>query len=440
MTTKLGTQTHRPTQADVFARHVAQRVKRRRSHTDMWIPHGVDEADPQGAADGDIGGDEVDGAVEGTKKRRGGGGAWRAHISKKLRSGESDWQSISASFGSRTEEEKVADLEAGRIGSGRHKAGLPAFGPKKVDEARARIANEAALFNRLQGIGQANFLAVTDTPVEPSLRECSADNFQHLMKVVRKADFLLSSERKKVEQELIEAARLFANTTGKDMRSRIVRDIPSLSAIEQKLYAGPSDPHGLACCERLHVRPNPDEISAQAIAMDTEEGNEKSKKRNLGVGLDAYWTARMRPIAPEEWTGPADKKMPESRCFLAGHCLCSPGGRQLHRFRNSLIRHQKLMTMKGTPERQLMQDGCLVWVLRGTPRDPLFAGMAGADDDSSGGVDEDVYLFWHIAMVLLSPYVPVYHVLGCDSADSGEKPAPHTEIAVKVTLCVFVSY
>ena len=78
----------------------------------------------------------------------------------------------------------------------------------------------------------------------------------------------------------------------------------------------------------------------------------------------------------------------------------------------------------------------MVWMLRGSPKESLFQGMVGADDDSSGAIDEDIYVFWHIPMVLLKPYVPVYHVMACDSADRGEKPDPHTELAVKALQCV----
>ena len=433
VSTKLGTQTHRPSQADVLARHLAQRLKKRTTNAEMWIPPDDGAAAEPHSADHDTTG-TCDGdsalVVAGKRKGRGGGGAWRAHISKKLRGGESDWNAISASFGSRTEEEQAADLDTGRMATQRHKAGLPAFGPRGRDEARARIANEAALFNRLHTSGHATFLGVTDTAVEPSLRECNASNYDHLMKVVRKADFLLAREKKKAEQEIAQAARRFASGAGKEIRSRTIRAIPSLSEDEQKLYAVPSDLGGLGF-ERMHVRAGSEEVSSLAIAMDTAEGNVFSSQRNLGVGLDGYWQAKMRAITPEEWSGPADKKLPESRCFRAGHCLCTPEGRRLHQFRNKFIAHQKLMTMKGTPERTLLRDGCLVWMLRGSPKESLFQGMVGAEDDSSGAIDEDIYVFWHIPMVLLSPYVPVYHVMACDTADRGEKPAPHTELAVK---------
>ena len=111
--------------------------------------------------------------------------------------------------------------------------------------------------------------------------------------------------------------------------------------------------------------------------------------------------------------------------------MCIAEGRALHKFRNQLLGHQKLLTTKGTVERTLLKGGFLVWMLRGSPREPLFAGLAAADDDSSGGIDEDLYVFWHIAFVLLNPYQPVMHIVDCESTDRGEKPVPHTELAVK---------
>ena len=62
---------------------------------------------------------------------------------------------------------------------------------------------------------------------------------------------------------------------------------------------------------------------------------------------------------------------------------------------------------------------------------PLFAGLATGDCSGSESIDEDTYVFWHVAMVLQKPCVPVFHVIECDSTDRGEKPGPHAELAVK---------
>lgn len=91
--------------------------------------------------------------------------------------------------------------------------------------------------------------------------------------------------------------------------------------------------------------------------------------------------------------------------------------------------------MKDTPERALLKDGFLVWLLRGTPKESLFAGLAGAEeDDALGCIDEATYILWHVPFVLLAPYVPVYHVLGCPSLDSGEKFNPMAQLAVEAIV------
>ena len=101
-------------------------------------------------------------------------------------------------------------------------------------------------------------------------------------------------------------------------------------------------------------------------------------------------------------------------------------------FRNKLLAAQKMLTMRDTPERELMKDGHLVWVLRGEPVESLFAGLAGADDASSGSIDECTYIVWHLPLVLLSPYVPVFQTLRCNKLDEGEPWRPGEELAVEV--------
>ena len=263
------------------------------------------------------------------------------------------------------------------------------------------------------------------------MAEGAAANFSYLMKVVRKADLLLSKEKKQVEKQMVQAARTFATSHGKDIVRTAARDIPSVAEMQGSLVARPTDRAMLGFERRIHVEPRTEAASIAALAFDSEEGAVRSKTRNLGVGLDAYWSARMRPICEGEWDGKPDEPRKETACFKAGHCLCSVSGRQLYRFATRFLEQHKLMTMKGTSERALMKDGYLVWRLRGTPREPLFAGLATGVSSGSEGIDEDTYVYWHVSLVLLSPYVPVFQVLECERTDQGEKPGPHEELAVK---------
>ena len=433
--TRLGTQASRPTQHDVFARHVAQRIKRRTSQHDRWQnPAGtpLTTGETEDAAAEDTEGAVAISAKAEAKKRAGGGGAYRAHVSKKLRAGENDWKDIGASFRARTPMEVAADRTDGKDATKRRKAGLPAFGLTRRQEATARIENAARVFNRLHGSADTSFFSISDTPIEPTLAECNEENYTYLMKVVRKADFLLATERRQMEKSLVEAAHRFASSTGRAMLDQVARDVPAIAEVQDKLFAMPTDSRVLNC-ERMCVAPRSDDMSIRAMSVDSEEGHQRSSTRNLGVGLDAYWSARMRPIAPYDWTGPAVVPDPETRCFKAGCCLCDAAGRQLYKFRNLFMANHKLLTMKDTAERDLMNEGWLVWRLRGVPLEPLCAGLAVADDDSSGDIDEDTNMFWHMPLVHLKPYVPVFHVLNCDAVDQGEKIDPHAELAVQAS-------
>ena len=428
VTTRLGTQTHRPSQSDVFARHVAQRVKRRVAHAEEWM-HPGDGADDNAAEEHGVGGaGDVPGGAP--RKRKGGGGSYRAHMSKRLRAGDT-MVSAAAAYGARTADEITDDREAGQLATARHRAGEVSFGQSAREALRDRITSAATVFNRAHPIqGHQTFLGITDNQADPSLRECTAQNYDFMLKVVRKADFLVAAEKKKMEAQLRQASRLFAAGRGKAMRDAIVRDIPALSDIRDYFSATPTDDNTLAC-ERLHVTPESDQVSIRAMSIDQEEGHARSNNRNLGVAADAYWAARIRPIAPDEWTGPPDVPSKEGRCFLAGHCLCCADGKKLLAFRNRFIANQKLLTMKDTPDRELLKQGALVWMLRGVPHESLFEGLAACDDESSGDIDECTYILWHAAAMLFKPYIPAFHALECDSLDRGEQPAPYAQLAVK---------
>ena len=199
--TRLGTQTNRPAHHDVFARNVAQRIKRRASASEIWVPQpqGEGVAASSSATDTAAEGDGSGGAPAASRKR-GGGGAWRAHVSKRLRAGDT-MTSMSASYAARSAEQVAADEGEGKAASARHHQGLPAFGPTKAEAERARVTNAAAVFNRVHSADPGGtFIGIANTTVEPALAECTAQNYKFLMRVVRKADFLLASEKKQMEK------------------------------------------------------------------------------------------------------------------------------------------------------------------------------------------------------------------------------------------------
>ena len=196
VSTRLGTQSKRPTQHDMFARHVAQRMKRRSARAKVWMPRG-DLSTDAAAASTDA--DEAEPATLGRRKRKrentGGGGAWRSHVSKMLKSGEKYFTQISSSYRARAEEEVAADEEDGRAATERHRAGIPSFGAHRRQEDRPRIEAAAVVFNRLHNRGEPAFLSDVDSVCSPTLGECNAENYAFLMKVARKADFLIASEK-----------------------------------------------------------------------------------------------------------------------------------------------------------------------------------------------------------------------------------------------------
>ena len=120
----------------------------------------------------------------------------------------------------------------------------------------------------------------------------------------------------------------------------------------------------------------------------------------------------------------------ETKCHMAGHCLCSEEGRVLYRLRNSILRWMKFLTPRGSPERELLADGHYVFVLRAERKQPFFDAFFDDEEGSSDVFNEDTYTFWHVSFVNFSPYTPVFQSLVCPALEAGE-PLPDHEIEVK---------
>ena len=215
------------------------------------------------------------------------------------------------------------------------------------------------------------------------------------------------------------AIEAYLRNTGGPTRERLLAALPGLAALSERLEALPLRV-GDAQVHHLAHFANSDEISACAIGSACARGQERGKGyRGFGAGLDAYWNSKTRPIYEGDWHGPsfcgtADTTM----CFRAGHCVqCTLQGRRLRAFRNAVLRQMKMFAPRESREREWLRTGFIVLRLRGRPRQTFFGGASGAAADSSDEGLEDLFKFWHVSSLLLSPYIPVFMEMHCKDAD-----------------------
>ena len=435
--TRLGTQTHRPNEYDVSARCFVQRLKRRAAHVaDLaaglqrpLLPANLPEpAAP--AADPD---EERDQPPR-KRGKPGGGGAWRAHVSKSLRAGETNWGTISADFKARDDAAMQADLEDGAAGTDRHRVGLPAFGPSARQLGRHQLASEAIVFNRQHVLPEQSFVEDAEHAISPALAECTPSSFRHMLRVINRADSLLSQEERLRVAATSTALQTFARGPGVAQVQQVVDALPPLMPLRDSLIAIPADMHSAAPTQ-LCLAPRSAETARDAISMAYNSKTKRTAAKNLGVGLDEYWVARQRPIYEGDWPGaPSEGERVESRCFKAGHCICSARGLRLFSFRNAFLRRMKFVTPRGSSERALLADGHIVWVIRCAKKVTFFARGAGGDSESSD-VSEDSFHIWHSAFTLFSPYVPVFHRMVCNAVEEDGSLPPGE---IEVLACAWV--
>jgi hypothetical protein len=153
----------------------------------------------------------------------------------------------------------------------------------------------------------------------------------------------------------------------------------------------------------------------------------------LSAALDKSWAAQHVPVnddgcgrAPRAANG---SKFLPSKCHVAGHCLCTPQGKLLKRFRDSVHKLIKRVYTTISGSRVQLEEGFVVLRLRGVPRGAMLGDNYDADSDESA-LCEDEYTFSHISDLLLSPYLPTFNPMLCAEVEHLAKLPDNIELQV----------
>lgn len=353
-------------------------------------------------------------------------------MSQQLRAGVKDMELVGESYRQRTSEQAAELQIAGHAGTLRHRVGLAAFGPTRRQLNALQVQNQAMAFNRQHSLRDISFVEDHANAITPMLQEYTAQGFREMLRVVRKACLLESSGEKAKATALMTDIRRFSSEQSAKIAQETVNKFPMLRPLLDDIMPMPH-PDGSSAPRRMRLAQRSASQAQRALTADAAPG-QKFRPATLGSCLDGYWVARHRPILSGEWTG--DNLLgvnEETKCYKAGHCICSTDGRRLYAFRNAFLRAMKAFAPKETIERRLLLDGFLVWRLRGEPKMPFFGDAGGGADSSSGELTEDTYLFWHVAVTNLSPYQPVFQVLTNTLAEEGGVIPDGEELAVKAS-------
>ena len=205
---------------------------------------------------------------------------------------------------------------------------------------------------------------------------------------------------------------------GQHKLNTVLEMFPTLARVVDDLAALPD------CCampgERCHVlmaSPPVQDFCARAVSLCA--GPRTKHFTRMGPALDAYWASRHLPILEKDWEGPTDdddgaRSTQQTKCHLAGTCICCETGKKLLKFRGLVLAALKAACPPDSPMRLMQAEGFLVCRLRSKATSKATALIAAsffgeaAEADSSDDERDCDFHYWHLALQLFSPYVAVF--------------------------------
>ena len=411
--TQSSVQTHTPNAEFVGAQWLCQKVQQRKQQN--W--RATQEAQ-QKKNDTRPAGQEME-VKEIAKKRRGGGGAWRAFVSKRARGqlGQVNLQQLAIEYREAQQQRTPEYLEAERSGQAatevhRSQPG-PAFGPPTRQlmrkQAAAMMQARARAAERGQPAQQAFELLATGTSqVEVSLVQNLEGQMRQIRRQVRAFRLRASEQR---HQQL---QRLFAFC--KQQEPLIIEAVMSACPeLLQSLSDFHLAPHRSLVCLQV----NCETANHSSLVASWACGN--SRHSNVFTSLKTDWSKRhstvMSTAAAEET--PTDST---SMCVKLRMCIHTTRGANALSWRNTVLSFLKEnASVKDASSRSLLLDGHIVMQLSEVPVPEATGGWAKIamsmieeeEDEAARDPKREMQgiLYLHIALQYMKPYRPTFHVL-----------------------------
>lgn len=184
---------------------------------------------------------------------------------------------------------------------------------------------------------------------------------------------------------------------------RLVADIPGLSAFG--LQPEPLGP-GVAFQAPLPASSAVTDIVAWA------QGNIAT---NLASALEQEWLQTHRTLRHEECpTLSGAGGAPESKCYVAGVCLCSDAGQRLEQAGARLLRHMRKVFSARNGRRSKLVDGFIVLCVSHEPD--------GNGENLLGPECEQGEVYYHVGLQYQSPFRPTFMKCAISQQNNGELP------------------
>ena len=417
--TKSSVQTHVPTIDFVGAQWLCQKLQQRHLGQSPPVPPPTSEQ-PEPQTPGQP-------AAESTgKRKRGGGGAWRAFVSQQTRGsqGQADLRQLSARYQEakrlRTPE-YVAAEEAGQAATKRHKLqGQRAFGPTARQTSRKRRSQmlQAQASQAGEGGQGAERLQLE---VPQPLELAFLQDLPGEMTQIRRITNAQRAAQRSQHQDLMTQLQNYSALQQPVLLQHLYTVCPSLLPLSCSFQFLP---------HRM--------LKSLEVCMDTlQQGrtlaswaSASSRSCNLHTVLKKDWSSRHVAIVPptleEDEHAPAPVVSP---CLKMGKCVMSRRGQQALQFRNAMLKMLKQhVSLKDVEQKRLLLDGYLVLDLHESPRAQAVSGWGALakqnlDQESMAASASNLKgrCLLHIGLHYQTPYRPTFQLLTLAPESSEEQ-------------------
>ena len=377
--------------ADLSAVWVGMQVKRDQSSESF----GDVEA---GAGRGGEGSDDADPMQR--QGKRGGGGAYRAFVHEQRSSNFAEVNAKWRSIQGRPDEMRRLSA-AGEVARKKHRDGARSFGPRQRDvlrqhEKRLRVAEASAL---VAADGHDPLPELVNRAIDDEAKP------SQLVAMIREVQSALNKKEADRQRDECQAIATYAAENTDRLVAQLVEVAPGLRHVASCMRAVPfCGDVGMLC---LHAPT----VSHKALACASyvqQRAPRRGSTRTINVAVKKHWEHRTRLIGPTEGDDLADDALAmaaprESKCFLAGHCICSVEGKLLHKLVVNFLRAFKAVFIKANAQlRENLASGMVAVRLSGC--------RLGASEDERElwGVGER---FLHVSDMSWNPYAPIFQEL-----------------------------
>ena len=330
---------------------------------------------------------------------KGSGGSWRAFIKVKSsgKKGRANFKALSSEYA----KVQIEDAEGFAF--------YRDMGASATAAAKARPSSKKSAFGRkskelhrraLKRVAEQLWQAETTHTATAR----ASDILNHarvvgkpLSYAVKMAEAVRRQEAAAISQEEaddIASIQEFENTIGKQHLQDLVALVPALKPLDCKVL--PS-----AGVRMLHVG---QDIISQGVS--TCGWALQHPETTLGKSLSESWVEQHVVVEPAQCHPLLHGTKPTSKCYVAGHCLCSLAGKELQKVHGRLMRLLRQEFGVGEAKKEL-EDGKVVLHLSDYNR------AGGAHEPSNMAMNDiaHVDLFWGIPLMYFKPYRPTLEIL-----------------------------